>query len=165
MRLCVVDGELLKRRAGHAQSSRVFFGAVNKPKIDHQPLEKPHRGRAATTRAMNECRVAAFRGDRVQKLVGHCGIGRGAAEGDGVKTNIGGLACGFLDFEVCAIFACLPQIDDLSKTKQLDFWYRGGLDGPGAGNCRLKAMEIRYAIDVFLGHFLRPGRRPCQPDA
>src|SRR5260370_17067136 len=69
VRLDVVDGELLERWIRHAQRSRFLCGAFHFPMIDHQPLDKPHRGCAPAPCTVNECRLAAFGGDPLHKLV------------------------------------------------------------------------------------------------
>src|SRR3990170_1160654 len=56
--LRVVQGELLVYRVGHAQRSCFLGGALDIPFIHHQPLQKPHGGRATAARTVNERRLA-----------------------------------------------------------------------------------------------------------
>src|SRR5712691_165799 len=163
VRLRVVDGELLERRIRHAQCSRFLCGAFHFPMIDHQPLDKPHRGCAAAACTVNECRLAAFGGDRLHKLVSRRGIGCGAAERDVVVANVGGFRSSGLCFQVRVWLAGLPQVDDRCETHLLDFGYRLGAGRAGASDRRLQAIEISDALNRFPRYLLRQGRGRCHP--
>jgi len=50
--------------------------------IDHKPLDKPHRGRAAPAHS-NECRLLPLAGDRFQKFIADAGSGAELLKGCG----------------------------------------------------------------------------------
>src|SRR5713226_5688003 len=163
VRLRVVDGELLERWIRHAQRSRFLCGSFHFPMIDHQPLDKPHRGCAAAACTVNECRLAAFGGDRLHKLVGRRRIGCGAAERDVVVANVGGFRSSGLCFQVRVWLAGLPQVDHRCETHLLDFGYRLGAGRAGASDRGLQAIEISDALNRFPRYLLRQGRGRCHP--
>jgi hypothetical protein len=166
VRLRVADGELLERPIRHTQRSRFFFGAFDIPMINHKPLDKPHRGTVAT-RTVNERRLAAFCGDRVQKLVNRRGIRRGVIERDVVVANAGGFRSSGLCFDVRAGLAGLPEINDRCEAHLLDFGYCLGIGRTSAGDRGVEAIEIRDALNRFaLAHLHAAGIRwlpdlPC----
>src|SRR6185295_13917492 len=70
VRLRVVDRELLQRRARETERRGFLGSLVDRPAIDGEPLDQPHRGRAIAAGTVDERRFAALRGDRLEKAIG-----------------------------------------------------------------------------------------------
>src|SRR5438067_13499223 len=158
MRLRVGDGELLQRRAGHAERLRFLRRAIGIPVIDDQPFDHPHCRGTIACRAVNVRRRVAGRGDRVEELVGNRRIRLLSVERDVVEADVSGLRGRGFGIDIRALLGRQPQVDDRCEPELLDLGDGFRLRRAAARDGCLEPGEVRRAGNVLPGDLLRARR-------
>src|SRR5437762_8208384 len=94
------EEELLQRFVREPELRRFVQRLVRVPPIDDRAFHEPHPGGSSTARSMDERRLDARRGDRLQKRVDDRGIRRRPTERDVVVGNTGQLRGGGVRVDV-----------------------------------------------------------------
>src|SRR5262245_16589941 len=151
------DEELLQIFIRQPELRRLVHRLVGVPAIHDHALHEPHPGGSSTARSMNERRLHARRGNRLQERVDNCGIRLTRAERNVVVRNARGLGSGLRCLDFGTLLGREAEIDNRRVSHFLDFRDRAGSDGARTRHGRFDLGEVPDARNLLL-HDLRTRR-------